>query len=344
MKIRKLRNITVSEIGMGCMGFSHGYGQIPEEGYSIEAIRMAYEYGCRFFDTAEGYGPNLDPANHGHNEKILGKAFDGTDRSSFVLATKMHIPTDEAVSQGVYHTVREHLMSSLENLRTGYADLYYLHRINPDVAVEDVAEAMHRLYDEKLIRGWGLSQVPVSTIDAAHKVFPVSAVQNIYSMVERGIEDEVIPYCLENNIGIVPFSPIASGLLSGRITTQTEFEKVDDVRNFVPQLKKENIAAIQPIIDLLKEYAVLKSATPAQVSLAWMLHKYPNVVPIPGSKNKERIMENLKASEVELSDEEFSRLDQTLNSLEVFGYRGFDETRRPGGSMRDWDRKKPSKV
>lgn len=340
MKTRQLGNIAVSEIGMGCMGFSHGYGKIPDETYSIEAIQMAYDYGCTFFDTAEGYGPNLDPAYRGHNEKILGKAFEGIDRESIVIATKLHISTEEA-HNGLYPVMKAHLLKSLDNLRTDYADLYYLHRMNPDIAVEAVAETMHQLYDEKLIRGWGLSQVPVKTIDAAHKVFPVSGVQNIYSMVERGIEEEVIPYCIRNNIGIVPFSPTASGLLSGKITAETEFEKVDDVRNFVPQLKRENIIMNQPIIDLLREYASLKKSSPAQISLAWMLHKYPNVVPIPGSKNKERIMENLKACEVELTDEEFSKLDQTLDSLEVFGYRGFDETRRPGGSMKDWDRKRP---
>ena len=142
-------------------------------------------------------------------------------------------------------------------------------------------------------------------------------------MVERDVEKSVIPFCLENNIGVVPFSPIASGLLSGKITTETKFEKNDDVRNWVPQLSKSNIAGNQPIIDLLAEYAEKKNATSAQISLAWMLKKYPNVVPIPGSKNKERIIENLDASLVELSDEEFRNLDETLNTLKVYGHRGF---------------------
>lgn len=142
-------------------------------------------------------------------------------------------------------------------------------------------------------------------------------------MVERDSESRVIPYCLENNIGVVPFSPIASGLLSGKITTETKFERNDDVRNWVPQLSKENIAGNQPIIDLLKEYADRKNATSAQISLAWMLHKYPNVVPIPGSKNKERIIENLDASKVELSDAEFISLESALNKCKVYGHRGF---------------------
>lgn len=343
MKTRKLGNLTVSEIGMGCMGFSHGYGHIPDETYSVEAIRMAYEYGCTFFDTAEVYAPNLDPEKKGHNERILAKAFEGTDRSSIRIATKLHIPTEEAKQKGVYQTVKDHLLASLKNLKTDYADLYYLHRVNPDIPVEEIAEAMGRLADEKLILSWGLSQVPVSVIEKANSVFPVSAVQNIYSMVERGVEDEVIPYCMAHNIGLVAFSPIASGLLSGKVTADTKFEKVDDVRNFVPQLKKENIIANQPIIDLLQEYAAAMNATPAQISLAWMLRKYPNVVPIPGSKNKERILENLKASEVKLSEEEFRKLDKTLDSIEVHGYRGYDESGSRPRDFSSWDRKKPEK-
>lgn len=327
MRTRKLGSLTVSEIGMGCMGFSHGYGQISDEAYSIKAIKMALDYGCTFFDTAEVYGPNLLPENKGHNERILAKAMKAADRSKVVLATKLHLAKEEAEADGsVYRSVKRHLTESLERLQTDYSDLYYLHRINPEIPVEDIAETMGKLCEEGLIRGWGLSQVPVSIIEAAHKVFPVSAVQNIYSMVERDVETDVLPFCLENNIGVVPFSPIASGLLSGKISVNTQFEKDDDVRNWVPQLKKENIAGNRPIIDLLKEYAALKNATPAQISLAWMLHKYPNVVPIPGSKNKERILENLKASEVELTEDEFTKLDSTLQTIEVHGHRGYDES------------------
>ena len=326
MKTRKLGNIAVSEIGMGCMGFSHGYGQIPSEEYSIEAIRKAIDYGCTFFDTAEAYGPNLLPENRGHNERILAKAFNGIKRENIVIATKLHLPTADVRSAGsVYEAVKEHLEASLERLQTSYADLYYLHRINPEIPVEDVADAMGRLADDKLIRGWGLSQVTVDTISKVHAVYPLSAVQNIYSMMERGIEEEVIPYCLGHNIGIVPFSPIASGFLSGKVTTSTEFEKNDDVRHFVPQLTKENIAANQPILDVLGRFSQQKNATNAQISLAWMLHKYPNVVPIPGSKNQERILENLGASEVELTNDEFTALEDALNACEVHGHRGFDE-------------------
>ena len=325
MKTRKIKDLPVSEIGMGCMGLSHGYGKIPDENYSIEAIRKAYDAGCTFFDTAEVYGPNLEPQNKGHNEKIVGKAIKDF-RKNIVLATKLHIPTEEAKTDGVYKTLRNHLEASLKRLQTDYADLYYLHRINPAVAVEEVAEGMGQLIKDGLIKGWGLSQVPVKIIERAQKITPLTAIQNIYSMVERGVEEDVIPYCLKNNIGLVAFSPVSSGLLSGKVTAKTEFEKVDDVRNFVPQLTKENLAANQPIIDVIGRFAKLKNATNAQIALAWMIHKYPNVVPIPGSKNQGRILENLGACEVKFTDAEFKELETALNACTVYGHRGYDES------------------
>ena len=320
MKTRQLGNITVSEIGMGCMAFSHGYGQIPPEGYSIEAIQGAYAHGCTFFDTAEVYSPGL--SGIGHNERIVGKALQGV-RGNVVIGTKLFLDSSEVQREGsVYGAVRRHLEASLSRLRTDWVDLYYLHRTG-SVPVEDVAEAMGRLIEEGLIRGWGLSQVDVDVIDRAQQVTPLSAVQNIYSMVERDVEKAVIPYCLEHAIGVVAFSPIASGLLSGKITVDTKFESYDDVRNWVPQLSRRNIAGNQPILDLLAAYAKRKNATSAQISLAWMLHKYPNVVPIPGSKNKGRILENLDAANVELTEEEFDSLEQALSRCKVYGHRGF---------------------
>ena len=316
MQTRMLRDIEVSEVGMGCMAFSHGYGQIPEEEYSIEAIRNAYNHGCTFFDTAEVYSPNL--SGIGHNERIVGKALADV-RDNVVIATKLML---HGVGFGsVYKTIRSHLEGSMERLRTDRVDLYYLHRMS-GVPIEKVADAMGRLIDDGLIRGWGLSQVDMDIIDRAQNITPLAAIQNIYSMVERDSEKKIIPYCMEHNIGFVPFSPIASGLLSGRITTETRFERNDDVRNWVPQLSKANIAGNQPIVDLLREYADRKESTPAQIALAWMLHKYPNVVPIPGSKNKERIIENLDSSKVELRDEEFSSLEKALNRCMVYGHRG----------------------
>ena len=322
MKTRQLGQITVSEVGMGCMAFSHGYGQIPPKQYSIEAIRGAYDHGCTFFDTAEIYSPGL--AGIGHNERIVGKALRDV-RDQVVIGTKLFLDRSEVRQAGsVYGAVRRQLEDSLDRLQTDWVDIYYLHRTMGGVRIEDVAEAMEQLIEDGLIRGWGLSQVDVDVIDRAQRVTPLTAVQNIYSMVERDMEQAVIPYCLEHNIGVVPFSPIASGLLSGKITADTKFERFDDVRNWVPQLSRANIAGNQPIVDLLKDVAEKKHATPAQISLAWMLHKYPNVVPIPGSKNKERILENLDASKVELSDEEFRDLENALNRCKVYGHRGFN--------------------
>ncbi len=316
MKKRRLRDIEVSEVGMGCMAFSHGYGQIPDEQYSTEAIRNAFRHGCTLFDTAEVYSPGL--SGIGHNERIVGKALKDV-RGQAVIATKLFLHVGFGGS--VYKTIRSHLEASMERLQTDYVDLYYLHRMG-GVPVEKVAEVMGRLIGEGLIRGWGLSQVDVDIIDRAQKVTPLTAIQNIYSMVERDSEARIIPYCMEHNIGFVPFSPIASGLLSGKITPQTRFETYDDVRNWVPQLSRTNIAGNQPIVDLPRRYAEMKNATPAQISLAWMLHKYPNVVPIPGSKNKERIIENLHASDVTLTDDEFHSLETALNQCKVYGHRG----------------------
>ena len=254
-----------------------------------------------------------------------------------MVATKLHLNTDEVEKDGLEQTVRAHLQVSLHNLQTDYADLYYLHRINRDIPVEEVACVMGKLIDAGMIRGWGLSQVDVDTIDRASSVTPLSAVQNIYSMIERGVEEAVIPYCMEHNIGVVPFSPVASGFLSGKVTTASDFSHSDDVRKFVPQLKKENIEANQPILDLIGKYAEEKNAAKAQVALAWMLHKYPNVVPIPGSKNQERIIENLGAWNVDLSDAEFAALEEALERIPVHGHRGFVEYQ--GGGMANWGRK-----
>lgn len=253
----------------------------------------------------------------------MGKAV-APFRKKAVLATKFHLGAFEE-GMVLYDNIREHLEASMRRLRTDYIDLYYLHRLNEQVPVEEIAGVMGRLIDESLIRGWGLSQISAETLEKAHKVTPVSAVQNLYSMVERDCEKELIPYCLENGIGLVPFSPIASGLLSGKVTAETKFQG-DDVRKFVPQLSGENLAANQPILDVLGGFAKRKDATFAQISLAWMLHKYPNVVPIPGSKNKERILENLGGSQVELTKEEFAELEKALDRCTVYGHRGIVES------------------
>ena len=327
MKKRMIGRLEISEIGMGCMGLSHGYGKIPDRDYSIEAIRKAYDFGCTFFDTAEAYGGQT--MYFGHNEEILGDAVQDF-RKNVVLATKFHPMLGSMKDmKGLEAVIREHLEASLKRLKTDYVDLYYLHRTEEGVSTEEVAVVMGKLIKEGLIRGWGLSQVGLDTLSAAHAITPVTAVQNLYNMLERDCEKDIFPYCMENNIGVVPFSPVASGLLSGKITVDTEFEKVDDVRNWVPQLaSKENIAGNQPIVEMLKSFAEKKAATPAQIALAWMLYKYPNVVPIPGSKNQERILENLGACNVSLTAEEFKELEASLDSLKVYGHRGHVETVR----------------
>ena len=318
MEKRKLGNIEVTEIGIGTMAFSHGYGKIPDEAYSIEAIREAYNHGCNFFDTAEVYSPNLQGI--GHNELIVGKALKDV-RDKVVIATKLFLKASEVVNGDVYGAIKKHLLGSMERLQVKMVDLYYLHRLS-DVPLEEIAKAMGQLIKEGLIRGWGLSQVDVDSIEKAHKITPVSAMQNLYNILERDCEEKIIPFCLKNNIGVVPFSPVGSGLLSGKINANTQFEKNDDVRNWVPQCKKENIIGNQPIIDLIQKFATKKGATPAQISMAWMIKKYPNVVPIPGSKNKERIIENINTYKVKFTDEELNEFENELKKYKVYGHRG----------------------
>lgn len=323
MKTRFIGDLEVSAVGMGCMGFSHGYGAVPDEKYAIDAIQKAHNFGCTFFDTAEGYGKEM--FYPGHNEELVGKAL-VSFRHDVVLATKFHIHTEGYQGHAsLYDVINSHLAKSMERLRTDYVDLYYLHRVNEQIPMEEIAEVMGKLIREGKIRGWGLSQVSVETLKRAHAVTPVTAVPNIYSMVERDCEKEIFPYCLQERIGVVPFSPIASGLLSGKITSETKFEG-DDVRKFVPQLSKENLAANQPLVDMLLTFAKRKGATAAQISLAWMLHKYPNVVPIPGSKNQERILENLDAANIELTAGEFAHLEAALDTYTVHGHRGHVES------------------
>ena len=325
MNKRVLGSVEISSVGMGCMGFSHGYGAVPEESYAVDAIRAAYDFGCTFFDTAETYG--REQFFPGHNEQLLGKAIEPF-RKNVVVATKLHISSEEFFEEkDLDRIIRRHLKASMKNLRTDYVELYYLHRYNEDVGMESVAEVMGKLIQEGQIGGWGVSQVGVELLKRAHEITPVSAVQNLYNILERDCEKDVLPYCLEHGIGVVPFSPIASGFLSGKVTTETKFEG-DDVRKFVPQLQKDNLIANQPVLEILKRYAERKGATAAQISLAWMLKKYPNVVPIPGSKNKTRILENLGAWNVALTDGEFESLEKALNGVKVYGHRGNEESQQ----------------
>lgn len=293
MKTRKFNhgNLEVSAIGFGCMGLSHGYGAVPEKEESIRLIRRAYELGCTFFDTAEGYGC-------GANEELVGEALKPI-RDHVIIATKFASFSDQRDGKLIPkrftpQQIREHLEASLQRLQTDCIDLYYQHRVSPD-NVEEVAYCMGELIQEGKIRGWGQSQSTADQIRQAHAITPLTAVQCEYSMMERMFEWEVIPTCEELGIGFVPFSPLASGFLSGKISAGNKYEG-DDVRRAITRFKDENILANQPLLDLITRFATLKSATPAQISLAWMLHKKDFIVPIPGTKREERLIENLVIS------------------------------------------------
>lgn len=301
--------LEVSAVGYGCMGLSHGYGAVPEHDEAIRLIRKAYELGCTFFDTAEEYGA-------GHNELLVGEAIEPF-RDKIVLATKLYLNSSEGDTETV---IRRHLEESMKRLRTDYIDLYYQHRIEEDDKVKEVAEVMGKLVKEGKIRGWGQSQATPDQIRRAHAIAPLTAIQSEYSMMERMFEKEVIPTCEELGIGFVAFSPIASGFLSGKYTNRSTYSG-DDVRRVITRFSKENVEANQPLLDLLHKVAAAKNATPAQISLAWMLHKKDFIVPIPGMRRDERIIENLGAADVELTDKEFEQIEAELAKIEIHGNR-----------------------
>ena len=303
--------LTVSAIGLGCMGFSHGYGPIPEAEESITLMRDAFERGCTFFDTAEGYAA-------GANEELVGRAL-APIRDEVVLATKFNVE-GPLTSQEVARQVRLHLEASLARLGTDHVDLYYQHRVAASIAVEDVAAVMGELIAEGKIRGWGQSQANVEQIRRAHAVTPLAAIQSEYSIMERMFERDVIPMCGELGIGFVPFSPLASGFLSGKTGSGQEYTG-DDVRRVITRFDADNVRANQPLLDLLTSFAAEKGATPAQVSLAWMLYKEDFIIPIPGSRKRERIEENLGAADVTLSDDDFARIEAELAKITIHGDR-----------------------
>ncbi len=325
MQKRKLREIEVSEIGLGCMGFSHGYGAIPTEEESIRLIHKAYELGCTLFDTAEAYGPFV-------NEELTGKAVKPF-RDKIVLTTKFvpvfqegqEIPEGKLSKKGVTNALND----SLKRLQTDYIDIYYEHRVPQDSKVEDVAEWMGEFIKEGKIRAWGQSQSTVEQIRRAHAVTPLSAVQSEYSMMERMFEKDVIPLCKELNIGFVAFSPMAGGFLSGKYDKNTKY-KGDDVRRVITRFMPENVEKNQPMLDLLNEVAAKKGATPAQISLAWMLHKNNFVVPIPGMRKVERIVENFGAANIVLTDDEFNNIEKELNKITIYGNRTDEDIHKLG--------------
>ncbi len=323
MKYRKLRDLEVSAVGMGCMGFSHGYGATPEEKESIRLMHLAHDLGCNFFDTAEAYGPYI-------NEELVGKAVKPF-RDKIILSSKfvpVNLPgqTGEKLSK---QGVRNALEASLKRLQTDYIDLYYEHRVPLDSDVEEVAHWMGEFIKEGKIRAWGQSQSTAEQIRKAHAVTPLTAVQSEYSMMERMFEKEVIPTCEDLRIGFVAFSPLASGFLSGKYDRNTLY-KGDDVRRVITRFSPENVDANQPLLDLLHEFANRKGCTPAQISLAWMLKKKDFIVPIPGMRKEERVRENLGAADIELTDEEFDALEKALDNIPIHGNRTDEDIAKLG--------------
>lgn len=327
MKTRKLGKLEVSAVGMGCMGFSTGYGEIPAEEESIRLIRLAHELGCTLFDTAEVYAVF-------RNETLVGKALEPI-RREIILASK-YSPTPlpgqdyEKLSRA---GLRRALEDSLKRLRTDYLDIYFVHRLPSEVEVETLAEWFGELIAEGKIRGWGLSEVPAEIIRRAHKITPLTAIESEYSMMARQWEQNEISACEELGIGVMAYSPMAGGLLSGKIKSGAKFEG-DDIRRTISRYSAENLDKNQPVIDLVKKFAAEKNATPAQISLAWVMHKN-FIVPIPGMRRDERIRENLGAAEIILSDNEYSQLTAELNRLEIFGDRKDEDIAKLGALVRN---------
>lgn len=323
MKKRFLHKLEVSAIGLGCMGFSHGYGAVPPEDESIRLIRYAHDLGCTFFDTAEVYGPFV-------NEELTGKAV-APFRREIILSTK-YMPAvlpgqdDDKISR---NGLRKALEASLKRLGTDYVDLYYIHRIPAGFPLSDAASWMSELVQEGKIRAWGLSQADGEQIRAANAVAQLSAVQNEYSMMERSYEKDAIPACDECGIGFVPFSPLGGGFLSGKYNKNSHYEG-DDVRRVISRYKPENVQANQPLLDLLTRFAEQKNATPAQIALAWMLKKAPFIVPIPGMRSEARIRENLGAAAIDLSDAEYKELEAALAKITIHGNRTDEDIAKLG--------------
>lgn len=319
------KNLEVSAIGYGCMGMSHAYGTVSTQKEAEELIEKAIDCGCTFFDTAEIYGTTDDPH---HNEKLLGNVLK-TYRNEIVLASKCGIRFDETattvnkplIPDGRPETIKASIDGSLQRLNTDHLDLYYIHRIDPTVPIEETAGAMKELMEQGKITHWGLSEADEDTIRRAHSVCPLTAIQNRYSMMYRDYE-KLFPVLEELNIGFVAFSPLANGLLTTSYHSHAEFEKPGDYRSAMPQFTEEGLKENEKFMLWIKQLAEEKNATPAQISLAWMSAKKPYVVPIPGTRKVGRLEENMKASEVKLSQDDVRSIDEMLDQIpmsQVFG-------------------------
>jgi len=324
MKTRRLGSsaLDVSAIGLGCMGLSHAFGPPTPRDEAIRLIRDAHDLGYTFFDTAECYTGTFPDGTPSNNEELVGEALRPV-RDEVVIATKFGVEiTDEGLrTDSRPETIRSSVDGSLRRLGVERIDLYYQHRQDPTVPVEDVAGVMGELIDAGKIATWGLSEVDEGTIRRAHAVTPVTAVQNRYSMLARRYED-VFAALDELSIALVAFSPLANGFLTGPQSKGTRFDATTDYRARMPQYSDEGIDRNQQLLDLVTALAADKSATPAQVSLAWMLGKHPWIVPIPGTRSSERLRENAAAADMDLTGEEIARVDAALDALPapmVFG-------------------------
>ena len=320
MQKRKLgkSNLEVSAIGLGCMGMSFAYGSPPDRKQMIDLLRKAVERGVTFFDTAEIYGPLT-------NEELVGEAL-APFRGKVVIATKFGFrPAFEGESHWSLTDSRpEHIKKavegSLKRLQVDAIDLYYQHRVDPQVPIEDVAGAVKELVQQGKVKHFGLSEAGVQTIRRAHAVQPVTALQSEYSLWWRKPEEEVIPTLEELGIGLVPFSPLGKGFLTGTIDEKTTFAK-NDFRQIVPRFTPEARKANQALVDLLGQVAKQKNATPAQIALAWLLAQKPWMVPIPGTTKLNRLEENLGAASVQLTPDELRAIDGAASKIKVQGAR-----------------------
>jgi aryl-alcohol dehydrogenase-like predicted oxidoreductase len=319
MQKRKLgrSNLEVSAIGLGCMGMSFGYGPPSDKQEMISLIRTAVERGVTFFDTAEVYGPFT-------NEELVGEAL-APFRGQVVIATKFGFDLDPNTGkQRGLDSRPEHIRqvaeASLKRLRIDAIDLFYQHRVDPDVPIEDVAGAVKELIREGKVRHFGLSEPGVRTIRRAHAVQPVTAIQSEYSLWWRQPEEEVLPTLEELGIGFVPFSPLGKGFLTGAIDEKTTFDS-GDFRNIVPRFTPEARKANQAVVDLLGEIAARKQTTPAQIALAWLLAQKPWIVPIPGTTKRHRLEENIGAASVELTGDDLRDIDGVVSKITVQGAR-----------------------
>ncbi|MDX6444358.1 MAG: hypothetical protein QOH71_1432 [Blastocatellia bacterium] len=327
MQKRKLgkSNLEVSALGLGCMGLSFGYGPATDKQEAISLLRTAVERGITFFDSAEAYGPFK-------NEELLGEAL-APVRDQVVIATKFGF-TFEGDKQSGTDSRPEHIKqvaeASLKRLKTDHIDLFYQHRVDPDVPIEDVAGAVKDLIQEGKVRHFGLSEAGVQTLRRAHAVQPVTALQSEYSIWWRKPEQEALPACEELGIGFVPFSPLGRGFLTGKIDENTTFDK-SDFRNIVPRFTPEARQANQALVDLLRQIADRKNATPAQIALAWLLAQKPWIVPIPGTTKLNRLEENIGALSVELTSDDLHEIDSAAAKIEVQGARYPEELERRTG-------------